>query len=121
MNIMKAALGTVLVAAALVGGASTASASESASADGAPAYQVRAWHDVNVRTCSSTWCGIGGQLLAGDIAPAYCYVTGEPVSDLGITNDVWVKIGERADTDLFVSAVYLSGNRYANLPVGALC
>jgi hypothetical protein len=116
MGIVKAAVGMALAATAVLGGSGTAVADTPASATGGN-YIVTAWHDVNLRSCFATSCSIEGRLRAGDSRIAYCYEYGETISDLGITNDVWIAVnGAAANEVLYVSAVYLQGDQYAKLP-----
>jgi hypothetical protein len=118
MRIVKAAVSTALAAVAVLGGAGTAVADVGATS----AYpRVWAWHDVNERSCASTACDVVGRLAAGQGSIAYCHVVGEPITDFGITNDIWVLVSREDGGTKFVSAVYLQGDRYANLPPSEVC
>ncbi|GAA1265731.1 hypothetical protein GCM10009634_06320 [Saccharothrix xinjiangensis] len=95
----------------------------SGSATAGALHTVTAWHDVNIRTCPSTACGTAGALVAGQQRKVECWVRGEPVTDAGITNDVWLQV-EDADENgpaLWSSAVYFVGDEYAGLSADARC
>lgn len=115
MRIVKPAAVVALVAAGLVAwsGAATAGA----------LYTVTAWHDVNIRTCPSTACGTAGSLVAGQQRKVECWVRGEPITDAGVTNDVWLLVDDADEDngDLWSSAVYFVGDEYAGLPADARC
>jgi hypothetical protein len=117
VNFVKTAAAVVLGTAALIGGATPAMADTLV-----PPYPtVTAWHDVNIRTCSSTSCPTSGKILAGNGSLAYCWVYGQTITDFGITNDVWIQVDRKPGVKLFASAVYFVGDKYANLPVKANC
>jgi uncharacterized protein YraI len=118
MRIAKAALGVGLVVGALFGGAAQASA---APMSASTVYDVTTWHDVNLRGCASTTCAIVGSIPAGTRTIAYCWKHGEPVTDAGITNDIWVKGSLEDGGQRFMSAVYLVGDERGGLPVEAVC
>ncbi len=79
-------------------------------------YAVVPYETVNVRTGPSRAFPTVGTVAAGESRGAYCWEFGEPVSDYGFTNRVWVKLAEG-----YVSAVYLKGNEYGDLPASASC
>ncbi|MEU5321164.1 SH3 domain-containing protein [Streptomyces sp. NPDC021056] len=79
-------------------------------------YAVVPYETVNVRTGPATGFPAVGTVAAGESRGAYCWELGGWVSDYGFTNRVWVKIAEG-----YVSAVYLKGNEYGDLPASASC
>ena len=118
MGIARTALGVGLAVGALLGGAAQASAQPvSATA----VFSVTAWHDVNLRSCASTTCGVVGSVSAGTTSIAYCWRHGEPITDAGITNDIWVKGSQEDGGQRYMSAVYLVGDERGGLPVEAVC
>ncbi|QUQ68605.1 hypothetical protein [Kutzneria sp. CA-103260] len=131
MTIARIAAGLGLVAATLLGGATTATAAPGPTVpnsagphDFVDNVKVWAWHDVNVRQrCAATTCPIDpvDTLKAGDFAYGHCWKHGETVTAYGITNDIWVVISLEDGMPRFVSAVFLKGNKYADLPATAEC
>jgi hypothetical protein len=122
MTIAKIAVGIGLVGATLLGGATTATAATSANPGEVP--RVTAWHDVNARLgCAATTCPVdqAKSMKAGESAPGYCWRRGESVTAYGITNDIWVLISLEDGGRRFASAVFLKGDKYANLPATAEC
>ncbi|GAA4326304.1 hypothetical protein GCM10023086_53780 [Streptomyces venetus] len=100
--------------------AGTAAAS-SAAEDGtarvmAAPYAVVPYETVNVRSGPARSYDKVGSVAAGQPRGAYCWTRGETISDHGYTNNVWVKLVEG-----YVSAVYLKGNEYGDLPASATC
>ncbi|MFJ7073784.1 SH3 domain-containing protein [Streptomyces sp. NPDC098781] len=79
-------------------------------------YAVVPYETVNVRSGPARSYDKVGSVTAGQPRGAYCWVRGETISDHGITNNVWVKLVEG-----YVSAVYLKGDEYGDLPAGATC
>jgi hypothetical protein len=141
MTIARIAAALGLVAATLLGGAATAAAATSPNAVPSPNavakpsatakpngrvdnVKVWAWHDVNVRqSCPSTSCPIDpvDKLNAGDWAWGLCWQHGETITAYGITNDIWVEISLEDGLARYVSAVFLTGDKYGNLPATAEC
>jgi hypothetical protein len=126
MKFVKAATAALLTAVALIGGATTALADPAiVSAQGGigdPAkYQVTAWHQVNIRQCPASSCAKAGFISAGGTTQAYCYTHGEPITDYGITRDIWVLVGHQDGGNQFVNALYLQGDMLGNLPSSAYC
>ncbi|MFI9380718.1 hypothetical protein [Kutzneria sp. NPDC052558] len=122
MTIAKIAVGVGLVGATLLGGTATANAATGKNP--AAATWVTAWHDVNARLgCAATTCPVdkAKSLKAGESAPGYCWKHGESVTAYGITNDIWVLISLEDGGRRFASAVFLEGDKYANLPATAEC
>ncbi|GAA3435988.1 hypothetical protein [Kutzneria kofuensis] len=116
MTIARIAVGLGLVAATLLGGTATANAS---------AYpRVTAWHDVNARQgCAATTCPVDPlwSMKAGDSRPGICWRHGETITAYGITNDIWVVVSLEDGMSRNVSAVFLTGDKYANLPADVEC
>ncbi|HEX6347325.1 hypothetical protein [Umezawaea sp.] len=126
MRLVKFAVTALLTAAAVLGGGAAAMADPAAvTGQGGigdpPQYRVTAWHQVNVRQCPASSCAKAGYLSAGGSTSAYCYTHGEPITDFGITRDIWVLIGHQDGGNQFVNALYLEGDMYGNLPPMAYC
>ncbi|GAA1356230.1 hypothetical protein [Saccharothrix algeriensis] len=115
MKFASIAAGAALAAAGVLGASGTAVA-----APNAP-YYVTTWHDVNVRSCEATSCPVIGWLPAGSTSIAYCWTYGEPITDAGITNDVWLVLSRQDGGRRLASAVYFQGDERANLPYEANC
>ncbi|GAP45990.1 SH3 domain-containing protein [Streptomyces azureus] len=79
-------------------------------------YAVVPYETVNLRYRPGTSYGILATVPAGQPLDAYCWTRGERITDNGYSNDVWVKL-----LDGYVSAVYLKGNAYGDLPASARC
>ncbi|WP_030247221.1 SH3 domain-containing protein [Streptomyces sp. NRRL S-455] len=79
-------------------------------------YAVVPYETVNVRSGPARAFPTVGTVPAGQPRGAYCWERGETVRDYGITNNVWVKLAEG-----YVSAVYLKGDEYGDLPASASC
>ncbi|MFJ7239521.1 SH3 domain-containing protein [Streptomyces olivaceus] len=79
-------------------------------------YAVEPYETVNVRSGPARSYDKVGSVTAGQPRGAYCWTRGETISDHGYTNDVWVQLVEG-----YVSAVYLKGNEYGDLPASARC
>ncbi|MEU1046797.1 SH3 domain-containing protein [Streptomyces sp. NPDC005897] len=79
-------------------------------------YAVEPYETVNVRSGPARSYDKVGSVAAGQPRGAYCWTRGETVSDHGYTNNVWVKLVEG-----YVSAVYLKGDAYGDLPASATC
>ncbi len=122
MRIARIAAGLGLVAATLLGGAATANAAPAPHATIGGYPDVTAWHDANVRLgCAGTTCPVERILKAGHSAQGICWRHGETVTAYGITNDIWIVISLEDGGDRNVSAVFLKGDKYANLPLSAKC
>ncbi|MDC0773319.1 SH3 domain-containing protein [Streptomyces sp. HD] len=100
--------------------AATATAASDADRGGArimaAPYAVVPYETVNVRTGPARPFPSVGTVPANQPRGAYCWERGGTVSDYGITNNVWVKLAEG-----YVSAVYLKGNEFGDLPASASC
>ncbi|ANJ05823.1 SH3 domain-containing protein [Streptomyces parvulus] len=79
-------------------------------------YAVEPYETVNVRSGPARSYDKVGSVAAGQPRGAYCWTRGETISDNGYTNNVWVKLLEG-----YVSAVYLNGDAYGDLPASATC
>ncbi|MFE6177183.1 SH3 domain-containing protein [Streptomyces sp. NPDC056464] len=79
-------------------------------------FTVVPYETVNVRSGPARSYDKVGSVTAGEPRGAYCWVRGEAITDHGYTNNVWVKLVEG-----YVSAVYLKGNEYGDLPASATC
>ncbi len=79
-------------------------------------YGVVPYETVNVRSGPGTSYAKVGSVAANQPRGAYCWLRGETIRDHGYVNDVWVKLAEG-----YVSAVYLKGNEYGDLPASATC
>ncbi|MFF9453756.1 SH3 domain-containing protein [Streptomyces flaveolus] len=79
-------------------------------------YAVEPYETVNVRSGPARSYAKVGSVVAGQPRGAYCWTRGETISDNGYTNNVWVKLVEG-----YVSAVYLKGDQYGDLPASATC
>ncbi|MEV6172481.1 SH3 domain-containing protein [Streptomyces sp. NPDC051954] len=79
-------------------------------------YAVVPYETVNVRQGPASTTAKVGSVPANQPRGAYCWTRGETISDHGYTNNVWVKLVEG-----YVSAVYLKGNEYGDLPASATC
>jgi hypothetical protein len=79
-------------------------------------YGVEPYETVNVRSGPARSYAKVGSVAAGQPRGAYCWTRGETISDHGYTNNVWVKLLEG-----YVSAVYLKGDAYGDLPASATC
>lgn len=77
---------------------------------GGSATTVSAWTDANVRSCATTACAVVSRVYAGNSYPATCYVTGQPVTAEGVTNDKWVRLPLAAGGVGYVSGIYLTGD-----------
>lgn len=129
MTIARIAASVGLVGMALLGGAATAAADTGHSSPSAPRVggdypRVKAWHDVNARqVCAATTCAIDPlwSMKAGDTRQGICWRQGETITYGGITNDIWIVISLEDGLSRNVSAVYLEGDKYANLPASSKC
>ncbi|WP_369275337.1 SH3 domain-containing protein [Streptomyces sp. R11] len=79
-------------------------------------YAVVPYETVNVRSGPTSSYAQVGSVAANQPRGAYCWVRGETIRDNGYTNNVWVKLVEG-----YVSAGYLNGNEYGDLPGFATC
>lgn len=84
-------------------------------------YQVCAYQRANVRPGPSTEEDPVSFVVADECYPANCWTRGETISDNGVTNDVWVQLALNAGGVGYVSAVYLKGDDFGDLPPDAWC
>jgi uncharacterized protein YraI len=122
MRLIRTAVAAALATAGLLAGGTTALAAPAGEvgANGV-LFTVTAWHDVNARTCPSTSCAKVDSLVAGQSRKIACWVHGEPVTDAGVTNDVWLQVRRTEGNVQWASAVYFVGDQYADTPSDAVC
>ncbi|MGI5430230.1 SH3 domain-containing protein [Streptomyces sp. CA-179760] len=96
--------------------AASAASQESVTRVKAAPYAVVPYENINVRYGPGTSYGKITTSPAGQPLGAYCWTRGERITDNGYSNDVWVKLLEG-----YVSAVYLKGDEYGDLPSSARC
>lgn len=90
-------------------------------APGPTSYQVVAYQHANVRETPHRSGKIVSYVMANGSYPATCWTAGDQITDNGITNDVWIRLPLHAGGFGYVSAIYLRGDKYANLPSVASC
>jgi hypothetical protein len=88
---------------------------------GQASYTVVAYQRANVRNTPHLSGKVVSYVVAGESYSATCWTTGDKITDNGITNDVWIKLPLKAGGVGYVSAIYLKGDKHANLPSGASC
>jgi uncharacterized protein YraI len=115
MGLKNKVFATAGVGAMAAGLLLSGAAGAQAAAAGLP-YAVTAYENVNVRSGPTTGYGITGHVAAGEVRGASCWTRGETIKDNGYSNDVWVRLAEG-----YVSAVYLKGDQYGDLPASATC
>ncbi|MEU4659862.1 SH3 domain-containing protein [Streptomyces sp. NPDC023723] len=115
--------GTLILLAPLTATTTAATAAVTAADAGqqdarvpAAPYAVEPYETVNVRSGPARSYEKVGSVAAGQPRGAYCWTHGETITDNGYTNDVWVQLLEG-----YVSAVYLKGDAYGDLPASATC
>ncbi|MFF0015609.1 SH3 domain-containing protein [Streptomyces sp. NPDC005374] len=79
-------------------------------------YAVVPYETVNVRKGPSSKTEKVGSIVANQPRGADCWTYGETIVDHGYTNNIWVHVVEG-----YVSAVYLKGDQYGDLPASAQC
>ncbi|GAA3460310.1 hypothetical protein ACFFSW_19205 [Saccharothrix longispora] len=121
MRIVKTAAAVALTVSGLIAGGGAATAAPADAYDPNAPYRVTTWHQVNERSCPSSACAYLGTIPAWTSTIAYCWYQGEPVTDAGITNDVWLLVSQQDGGQWWSSAVYFQGDAYANLPGHAAC
>jgi hypothetical protein len=84
-------------------------------------YTVTAWHDAKVRSDPHINDNIVSRVVAGESYPANCWTYGEFVDDGGYQSDIWIQLPLHAGGVGYVSAIYLNGDAFANLPVEGEC
>jgi hypothetical protein len=60
-------------------------------------------------------------VVAGNSCPALCWARGELIDDRAISNDVWAKLKLDSGGVEYVSAVYLEGDEFGDLPRSTEC
>jgi len=88
---------------------------------GHTSYTVVAYQRANVRNAPHLSGRVVSYVVAGESYPATCWTTGDTIKDNGITNNFWIKLPLKAGGLGYVSAVYLKGDKHANLPLSASC
>ncbi|MEV5793882.1 MULTISPECIES: SH3 domain-containing protein [unclassified Streptomyces] len=102
----------VLAVAALSAGCLTM-----ATGPASAATMITTYEAVNVRDLPDSHSHKEGAFPANYTVLGLCWQWGESITDNGYTNDVWVSTGKKGTTYSFwVSAVYLKGDKYANMP-----
>ena len=84
-------------------------------------HTVVAWERANVRQTPRLSGKIVSYVAAGNSYPASCWTKGDTVTAEGYTNDIWIKLPLKAGGFGYVTAIYLKGDKYANLPESASC
>ena len=85
------------------------------------AHTVVAWDRANVRDAPRVSGNVVSYVEAGNSYPASCWTRGDTVNAEGRTNDIWIKLPLKAGGFGYVTAIYLKGDEYANLPRSASC
>jgi hypothetical protein len=84
-------------------------------------YSREVWKTVNHRTGPSGSYALIGKLYANTNYTVSCWKIGESVTAEGTTNNVWIYSKNGSGRWGYSSAIYFSGNKYANLPSSARC
>lgn len=84
-------------------------------------YSRKVWKDVNHRSGPWTYYSIIGKLYANHYYTVSCWKYGETVTAEGTTNNVWIYSRNGNGRWGYASAIYFSGDKYANLPSSARC
>jgi hypothetical protein len=71
--------------------------------------------------CAATTCPLAGVRKAGATFQGHCWKHGEQITAYGITNDIWVVVSLQDGFPLFVSALFLAGDKYGNMPATVEC
>ncbi|WNV86103.1 hypothetical protein [Umezawaea sp. Da 62-37] len=125
MRIARTAIAVGLAMGALLGAAAQAQAQPEGGVTAKSwFYRVTTWHDASVRSCAATTCALDQEfplMAAGRTNTASCWLHGEAVTDLGYTNDIWVKLERGDNVGKYVNAVYLVGDEYGNIPADSVC
>lgn len=82
-------------------------------------YTVTAYQDANVRDSASLMGNVVSQVEANQTYDASGWSVGDTVTDNGTSNNVWVELNLHTGGLGYVSAVYLVGDAYGNLPSNA--
>lgn len=112
---MKRRTGIVLGIVASLGAATGLLAGTAGSAQAVGGtVPVKAYENVKVRSGPGTNYTYLFTFYAGDTLKAQCWDYGQTIRDNGVTNNVWIKLN--STRNMYVSAVYLKGNKHANVP-----
>ncbi|MFJ8662121.1 hypothetical protein [Streptomyces sp. NPDC093795] len=84
-------------------------------------YSRNVWKTVNHRTGPAGTFTLIGKLYANNAYTVSCWRLGEVVTAEGTTNNVWIYARNSAGRWGYASAIYFSGDKYANLPSSARC
>ena len=84
-------------------------------------HTVVAWHRANVRQTPRLSGKIVSHVAAGNSYPASCWTKGDTVTAEGYTRDIWIKLPLKVGGFGYVTAIYLKGDKYANLPASESC
>ncbi|MFD4374703.1 SH3 domain-containing protein [Streptomyces sp. NPDC058486] len=115
-------LGTAGTAAAAPAGAERTARAAAVDPVLPPVYGYRnVWKDVNHRLYADGDSRRLGMLYANTSYAVSCWKYGESVTAEGTTNNVWILVRNGGGTWGYSSAIYFSGNKYANLPASARC
>ncbi|MEU2505452.1 SH3 domain-containing protein [Streptomyces sp. NPDC007863] len=115
-------LGTAGTAAAAPDGTSRTAGAVFSDPTLPPVFGSRkVWKTVNHRLLPSGDGRIIGKLYAGVSYPVSCWKYGESVTAEGTTNNVWILARNGSGVWGYSSAIYFSGDKYANLPASAKC
>ncbi|MFF1506172.1 SH3 domain-containing protein [Streptomyces sp. NPDC058326] len=118
-------LGTAGTASAAPAAAASAQRTEVTEAGDAQAtlalYNRKVWKTVNHRAAPDGDSTLIGRLYAGTYYTVSCWRYGETVTAEGTTNNVWIFSKNGSGRWGYASAIYFSGNKYADLPLTARC
>ncbi|MFD5765821.1 SH3 domain-containing protein [Streptomyces sp. NPDC127049] len=115
-------LGTAGTAgAAPAGSVASAEAAGAGQVQAAADYSRKVWKTVNHRTGPSGDYEAIGKLYANRYYTVRCWRVGESVTAEGTTNNVWILARNDSGRWGYSSAIYFSGNKYADLPASARC
>ncbi|MBB6437923.1 hypothetical protein [Streptomyces candidus] len=114
-------LGTVGAAPALAAPQQTHAAPVAEQAQVKATYSRKVWKTVNHRVSAHGDSTLIGKLYANTYYTVSCWRTGESVTAEGTTNNVWIYAKNSNGRWGYASAIYFSGNKYADLPLSARC
>ncbi|MGW6392001.1 SH3 domain-containing protein [Streptomyces sp. NPDC055103] len=84
-------------------------------------YVRKVWKTVNHRVAPDGDSTKIGTLYANNYYTVSCWRYGESVTAEGTTNNVWIYSRNDSGRWGYASAIYFSGNKYADLPSTARC
>lgn len=111
--------GAVLAAAGFAGvAAAAAPAAQAVPADPATqATTVTAYDTAGVlRNPNFSDRRMLSEVRPGYTYPGQCFTEGESVTDNGVTNNVWIRVGLNGGGSGYVPALYFKGDGHANVP-----